>query len=296
MAIPFAGTLGVLLVIAIGGIILTGEGNGYISKHIPSSFPAYSSKIGNYVPADAVQVSYNNFTAIRGINASALQRGNYLTLAQPTWNISSLSITERVSVTLKNPNATVDITFLNGAALQGLSSALNASSAQRITIGHHDLFLTNEVSNGKLTQAWVATIPSSQAFLVSVGNYVAKNAVASVLAVYDGSGSSLLGSDSVQRLLYAANGTDRHLGLAIQNFPGAVRTGEMTLITVDRTGSRISLNYFVHFANVTLAQSQTGYFAKVYLGATRFVSFDEILAATQFQPISALHKTIIAVG
>jgi hypothetical protein len=105
-----------------------------------------------------------------------------------------------------------------------------------------------------------------------------------------------LASDSVQRLLYAANGTDRHLGLAIQNFPGAVRTGDMTLITVDKTSSKVSLNYFVHFANVTEAQSQTGYFTKVYLGATRFVTFDEILAATQFQPISALHKAIIVVG
>jgi hypothetical protein len=296
VVIAFGLTLGLLVTISVVGAVLSPTGNGVATKHIPSSFPPYSGLIGQFAPSDAVQVSYNNFTAIRLINASALQQGNYLVFTHPELNVSVTAVEQRISVTLTKPNATVDITVLDGSIFASASEIFNSSNAPRSISGSHVLFLATGILNQTTIHTWVAFVPREDALLISLGNNIPKDAIQTALSVYDDSVQSLISAQGIQRMLYAANGTAGHLGIGIQNFVGAVQTGQATLITVDRTGLSLALNYFVSFANSSQAQSQIRYFQHVYLGSEKFVSYDEILSATEYQPVSSLSKAIIVVG
>ena len=97
-------------------------------------------------------------------------------------------------------------------------------------------------------------------------------------------------------MFFTVNGTTGHLALSIQNYPGAVTSGTMTLVSVDKLGTSLALEYTVGFSSSSVAQSQVHYAMNVYLGASRFTSYDEFIQATEYQPTSALKSAIAQAG
>jgi hypothetical protein len=295
VALAFTITFGTLLLAFLAVVFLLPGGGFYVTRHIPANIPTYSGVIGQYAPSEALQVSFNNFTAIRAVNRSALMGTNYLAFQDPKINISVADIELRISVVLTKPNATVDVTVLNETVFGTVSAAFDQSSLPRTHVGGLVVFSTSEPVNGKETPASVAILPSSRAFVSSTGD-TAQDAVSAILSVYDGSTSSLLSRSDIQRMFYVMNGTTGHLALGIQDYAGAVTSGQMTFITVDKMPRSLAINYAVMFSNATFSQSEQNYFAKVYLGAQKFAQYDNVLLATESQPISALTKAIVTVG
>jgi hypothetical protein len=294
--ISFAATILVLTVLALLGYAFFPPNNGVIVRHIPPSFPQSSGIIGDFTPSDAVQVSFNNFTAVRSINSSALPVGNYLSFTKPDENVTSQSIDERVTVVLSKPNATVDITILNNAALSRLEAAFAGALTPAAQIGVHPAYSTNSLINKTVVDTWVSFVGSISALVTCYTPGAGQSALTRVLSVLDGSTPSILTIEGAQRLLYVANGTGGHLGLSIQNFAGAVTTGKMTLVTVDSHPTDLSVNHFVEFSNVTQAQSQVTYFKQVYIGSNKFESYDEVLVAIQPQSLGSIVQAIAEVG
>ena len=295
VTLSFAATVLVLTILALAGIALYPVGNGVTTKHVTGTIPSYSGLLGEFAPIDALQVSFNNLTAIRAINSTALPTGTYLTLVDPGMTVSVTSIEQRVSVAMASPNATVDITILAQGAFDDLRSALNRSLAPIAKVGPYPIYSTTAIVNKSSVQTLLAPLEGTRALLASSSVGSAKQAITKAISVFLGTRPSLLSNPDVRSLLYVANGTGGHLGVAIQNFVGVVTTGKMTLITVDDLGSILAINHFVKFANATEAGSQISYFTKVYIG-DRFESYDDILVAIRPQPLSSLVEAVAAVG
>lgn len=293
--LSFALTFGSMLLIFVIAITLLPGGVAIVTKHIPATIPTYDGVIGKYAPYDALQVSFNNFTAIRGINQSALLGQTYLTFSNPRTNITVASIESRITVVLSKPNATVDVVILSPGAFASAFSVFNQSGLQSTHVGSNVLYFASELSFGKTITGWVSMLSGSRAFVSSTGD-TAQGAVSMVLDVYDGSQSSLISKTEVQRSFYVLNGTDNHLGIAIQNYAGTVTSGKITLITIDEVSNSLAINYAVKFSNSTFASSQIGYFERAYIIAGKFVSYDDVLLARETQPLSALTKVIVLVG
>ena len=293
--LSFALTFGSLLLIFLLAITLLPGGVAIVTKHIPATIPTYDGMIGMFAPYDAVQVSFNNFTAIRGINQSALLGRTYLTFTNPRLNITVASMESRITIVLSKPNGTVDVAILDPGAFASANSMFNQSGLQSTRVGKNILYFASELSFGKTITGWVSFLSGSRALVSSTGDS-AQGAVSMVLDVYEGTQSTIINKTEVQRTLYVVNGTDNHLGIGIQNYAGTVTSGKITLITIDEVSNSLAINYAVKFSNSTFASSQIGYFEKVYNIAGKFVSYDDVLLAKETQPLSALTKAIVIVG
>jgi hypothetical protein len=296
VALSFAVTI-VGISAVVGLIIAFPPAPGNVAtKHIPASLPTYSGVIGEYAPADAVQVSFNNLTAIRTINASVLSTAAYLTFQDPALSISVPDVRSRLSIVLPKPNVTVNVAFLSETAFSTVSSGFNSSNVPRSRQGNYTFFSAAEVTSSTPVGTWVTMKQADRAFISCTGALDAFAALGRILLVRNGSASSMLDRQDVHRMFFAVNGTTGHLALGIQNYAGAVTSGTMTLISVDNLGTSLALDYTVGFNSSLMAQSQVGYTMKVYLGASRFTSYDEFVQATEYQPTSALKAAIAQAG
>jgi hypothetical protein len=296
VSISFGITLLLLSLAAVLGFALFPSGNGVIVKHITGEVPSYTGVLGEFAPSNALQVSYNNFTAVREINSTALPLGNYLNFTRPSVSVTTQSIEQRVSVVLSVPNATVDITLMDSVPLDNLQASFSASLTPAAHAGSHDLYMATALVNRTVVQTWVAFVHSPDALIFCSSSGTAEAAMSQVLSVFDGSTPSLLSNTVTGRLLDVANGTDGHLGVSIQNYAGVVTTGQMTLITIDNLNTSLSVNHFVAFSNQSEAQSQIDYFKRVYIGSEKFESYDDVLVAIQSQPLKSLVEAIGLVG
>ncbi len=295
--LAFAATLALLF----GGLLIillspSTPGNVY-TKHLPQTIPSYAGPIGRYAPADSLQVSLVNVTAVGAINGSILSNSPFLSFSDPKFRINNSDIGVRISIALNSPNATVSIAMLNAGAYRVVSLAFNSSSLPQSRVGNYILYNVAETSSGTPTPTWVTMSALDDSFLSSEGALPALDAIKTVLNVAEGSAPSILTRDDIREMLYTVNGTSNHLGLGVQNFPGAVQTAKMTLVSIDRTtSSTLTVNYVVNFADPTQAQSQIPYVMRVYLGAERFTTYDQLVQATAVQPLAALAKVIVLVG
>ena len=142
----------------------------------------------------------------------------------------------------------------------------------------------------------MTVLRDDQGIAFAEGALPAFDAMSRILGVRNGSLSSILARQDVQRLFYTVNGTANHLAIGIQNFPGAVTTGQMTLVTVDDASPLLRISNVVDFSSSQQAQAQLGYFRSVYLGSEEFVSYDEFLQALATQPVGSLQKAVALVG
>lgn len=267
-----------------------------VVKHIPQSIPSYGGIIGRYAPSDALQVSYDDLTAIRRLNITAIPNNVILELVEPKLTLNSSEANSRLTVGLSEPNATVTVALLTPSGFARASLAFDTATLPYSQVGSSKLFSVSNIARGMPTATWVTLLREDEGIAFAEGALPAFDAINRVLGVYNGSLSSILARQDVQRLFYTVNGTTNHLAIGIQDFPGAVRTGQTTLVTVDDARSFIRISNVVEFSNSEQAQAQLGYFRRVYLGSEQFTSYDEILQALQTQPLGSLQKAVALVG
>ncbi len=293
LALGFLITVGVLSLLIVGLYI---SGSGIPVLQIPIQLPEYGGLLGRYAPSNALQVSYDNLTAIRAINQSLISNKQFLNLDEPRITLNTTELTSRLTVALSRPNATVDAGFLTPDAFRRLSTAFSTTSAPSVRVGNFTLYTVVD-RHAKLVQAfWITLIPRDRGVAYSPGALPALEAVEQIIGVNNGTLSSILANQDVVRMLYTVDGTQGHLALGIQNFAGAVRTGQATLIAVDALQATAQISYVVRFLNPSQASEQTGAVKSVYLTAHLFVRYDELVKAVEIQPASNLRAAISLVG
>jgi hypothetical protein len=288
--------VGLALLVALLLYLPSLSGNGLYTKHIPSTFPTYGGIIGSYAPADVQQVSYDDFSGIRAINKSAIANATFLSLKEPKLVLSLAEVNARIGISLSQPNATVQVMFLTSSSFERASLAFNSTSLPYSKVGPSRLFSVADFSGGTPTATWLTLIQIDHAVAFSPGAIPAFDALSQVLEVQGRTRSSILSRQDVQRLFYPVDGTANHLAIGIQNFPGAVTTGQMTLVSVDQADIALKISYVVKFMDSGQAQAQAGYVKKVYLGAQEYISYDEFIQVIEAQPTASLREAIALVG
>jgi hypothetical protein len=297
VAVGFVLTVGILAALSLA---LLESNTGVTQVQVPDKLPAYSGFLQRYAPSDALQVSFDNLTAIRAVNRSAISSGQFFELDQPSVSVNTTNVGARLTVALSTPNATVTIVTLDARSFGNLSGKL-------ATAGENNSIPTDKMGNltayaaagkqaGIIQAYWLTMIPSDQALVYSPGADNALQALRHVVGVYHGSVPSILNRTDIDRMLYAVNGTQGHLALGIQNFAGAVRTANATLISVDADHQSVFISYVVRFTDATYASAQVGTVKSDYISAHQFFQFGEIVKAVETQPVSQLKVGIGLVG
>src|SRR2546426_8029851 len=250
LPISFAATILVLsATVAVLLYLRSISGLPLVVKHIPQSIPSYGGIIGRYAPSDALQVSYDDLTAIRRLNITAIPNNVILELVEPKLTLTSSEVNSRLTVGLSAPNATVTVALLTPSGFAKASSAFETTTLPFSQVGTSRLFSVSNIAGGSRAATWVTLLGDDRGIAFSEGALVAFDAMNRVLGVRNGSLSSILARLDVQRLFYTVNGTANHLAIGIQNFPGAVTTGQMTLVTVDDASPLLRISNVVDFSS-----------------------------------------------
>jgi hypothetical protein len=299
VALGFVVTVGILSLVTVA-LLEVGGGVSVTVVQMPSTLPAYSGFLGQFVPGDALQASFDNLTAIRAVNESVISTQQFFELDQPRVSVNTSSIGWRLTVGLTTPNATVNVATLDPASFDALSSSLtaagNSNAVPTQKAGNLTLYAAAGKLSGEVQAYWLTVIPGERALVYSPGANDALQAVEKVVNVYFGKAASILDQTQVDRMLYAVNGTRGHLALGIQNFPGSVRSGQATVIAVDASPTSALIDYVVRFADADSAQSQVSAVKATYISAHQFFIYDELVKAVEVQPVSQLKVAVGLVG
>jgi hypothetical protein len=297
VALGFILTLAVLSLLTLA---LLESNQGVTVVQIPDKLPTYSGFLQRYAPSDALQVSFDNLTAIRAVNKSVIASGQLFVLDTPHASVNTTDVAWRLTVALSTPNATVTVVTLDARSFGNLSDTLAAAGQSNAVptgkAGNFTAYAAAGTQSGEIQAYWLTLIPSDRALVYSPGADSALQALKHVVGVYLGTVPSILSRTDVNRMLYAVNGTQGHLALGIQNFAGSVRTANATLISVDADSKSAYISYVVRFSDATYAASQVGVVKSDYISAHQFFQFGELVKAVEVQPISQLKVGIGLVG
>jgi hypothetical protein len=295
IALGFVLTVGILSLISF---VLLESNPGVTSVQVPDKLPAYSGFLQRYAPTDALQVSFDNLTAIRAINQSVISNQPFFELDQPHVSMNAGAIGWRLTVGLSTPNATVTIVTLGSGPFGNLTASLTGAGSSIPTdrVGNVTVYAAAGTLSGEVQAYWLAIIPGDRALIFSPGANDAFQAVEHVIDVYRGTLPSILNRIDVDRMLYAVNGPSGHLALGIQNFAGSVQTGNATLISVDADHTSAFISYVVRFPDANEASAQVGAVKAVYISSHQFFQFDELVKAVEVQPVSQLKVAVGLVG
>ncbi len=265
---------------------------------VPSTLPPYTGLVGKYAPSDALQATFDNFTAIRAINSSAVENRQVIVIPDPAVKFYSNSVSSQVLVTLLGNSPQVNNTgsaaILSQQVFSNVSKAF-ASKAPSDQEGPFKLYNVTNTANGRIRNEWVTLVPPDSALLFSEGTSGAKSTLVAMLNVWQGNTPSILSLQNVTRMLYAVDGT-KHLAFSIQNFPGQARTSDMGVVAVDVSSGLVQLSNVVRFANATYASSQVQVVKAVYKYAAEFSQYEESIKAVQTFPESSLEEAVGLVG
>jgi len=295
VVLGFVVTVGILSLITLALFV---SSPGIKVVHIPDTLPTYSGLLQRYVPSDALQVSFDNLTAIRSINQSVIADQQFFELDEPSVSIGTTAVVSRLTIALTIPNATVTVATLDPAAYSSLSAALVGANSVIPTdkIGSTIVYAAAGTQSNETQAYWLSVIPGDRALVYSPGANDALQAVGRILGVYSGSVPSIMNNTEVDRMLYAVNGTEGHLALGIQNFVGAVQTGQATVISVDADQGSAITSYVVRFADASQASEQVAAVKAAYITAREFYEYDEMVKAVEIDPISQLKVAVGLVG
>ena len=293
LAIGFVAAVGVLSILTA---VLLASSPGIPVLQIPSQLPEYGGLLGKYAPSNALQVSYDNLTAIREINSTILANQPLLSLKEPHVTLNTSGMSGRLAVSLSNPNASIEAGFLGPASFRLLATVFSATSAPSSRLGDFTLYSVEGINATARQAYWITLIPKDMAVVYSPGALSALDALKQIIGVYNGSRPSILADLNTDRMLYAVNGTQGHLALGIQNFAGTVRSGQATLIAVDAALQSAQISYVVRFQDSTEAAAQTAAVKSAYIDAHQFFRYDELVKAVEIQPVSNLRVAVGVVG
>jgi hypothetical protein len=260
---------------------------------LPARIPAYQAAWARYAPEGALQVSFYNYSLIRQLNSSTLPQGTALVLVRPNASFSEDSIRALVTVEYALPNESIDVAFLDRSAFQSFSALVSGNSSAGTQPSLHFVQISQ---SGRITAGWLALVPTGGVVEFGTGFSAAQQAINSSLQASNGTINSILQSPDVTQMFYIAGGPDGHVSVGIQNFPGVVRTGQMTLIAVDAVGGQVHVSYVVKFQDDSTARSQLDYMKSSYLSAQTFTEHDQFLQAVETDPFSSLQGDMRLVG
>ena len=265
-------------------------------NHLPSKIPQYSPVWGKYVPGDFVQMGLENFSLTRPINSSVPPSNMILQLVKPRINVSSDQVTALLTVTLRVPNATVDVAFLTGPAFDSLNSLLSSQAKYSATLSGITAYFIGTVTSGggntTVTFGWLAPVEQDRSIAFAVGYEDAEVAVKAILDTANGYTPSMLSLSDVDKAIYLVGGASNHLAVGFENFPGVARTSNMTAISVDLQGGSILVSNVVGFNSTQTAVSQYRYVKSVYLTYSRFTVYDSFVDVQAIRPLSQLEDSI----
>jgi len=289
-AVSFAVVLGALV---IGSISLIYLGGQVTVNHLPSQIPSYVADWGRYVPSSFLQMGLENFTFSRSINSSVPPAGYALQLIAPDENVSSSDVSMLLTVTLAQPNETVDIAFLSPSAFASMNSSLQSREAySNMTAGGRIYFVGARMNSTAIEFGWLATVAKDSAVAFGVGYETAQSAVEEILATVDGTVPSILTLPNIDRVLYLAGGPMNHLAIGFLNFAGIVRSSNLTATVIDIAGTSLSVSNIVGFNSTQTAVSQYGYVKSVYKEFHAFTVYDEFVKVYGTLPTSQLEQAI----
>ena len=265
-------------------------------NHLPSKIPQYTAVWGKYVPSDFVQMGLENFSLTRAINSSVPPSNMILQLVQPRANVSSDQVTALLTVTLRVPNATVDVANLTSSTFDSLNSLLSSQAKYSVTLSGIKAYFVGTLSSGgantTVTFGWLAPVARDHSIAFAVGYEDAQGAVKTILDTVNGYTASMLSLSGVDKAIYLVGGASNHVAVGYEDFPGVARTSNMTTTSVDLQGGSILVSNVVGFNNTQTAVSQYGYVKSVYLTYSRFTVYDSFVDAQASRPLSQLEDSI----
>jgi len=269
-------------------------------NHLPSTLPTYSAGWASYAPSSALQFTFRNYTALRALNSTALANGTFIATQTPVASLPFSAVRTFVTVVFSTPNATVDIAFVDPSEFSVFYGIFQSRGPAPIIEGDARLYVTqvagSQSGTGGYTAGWLVAIPSSNAIGFSEGTGAARTAIESVLAVRNGSVPTILTRTDVTQMFYIAGGADTHIAFTVQNFPGLVSSGQMTLQVVDDYLSTARTSYIVKFNSTNIALAQYDFVKNEYPTSQYFAIYDQYVLSQKTQSLSELSIAVQSVG
>jgi len=294
--ISFAATILVLSAISVVAYSLSFRVPSY---SIPANLPPYGGIVGRYAPSNSLQVTFANFSAIRGYNASAVPNKQLVNLIKPSVTVHMNAVEAEILVTVLNSalriNSTGTAAVLSAGAFSNMSQALSKSGLNPVEEQGFSLYRVNDSSNGRTKTEWMTLNPGGSSVLFAEGSVDARAVVVSMLSVWQGNTPSILSLRNVTRMLYPVGGAS-HLALSIQNFTGEVLSGNGGVVAVDVVGQEVQFTHVVRFISSGAASSQVGQVQAVYRYANEFSQWEEFVKATQTYSMTNLEGAVALTG
>lgn len=296
--VSFAATIAVL---TLATIFIYYFSFGTPKYSVPSDLPPYGGVVGKYGPSTALQVTFDNFTAIRAINSSAVSNNRQLLdVLHPAIKVYVGSVSAQVLVTLLGDHPKVNnsgtAAILGQGAYASLAQAFSASGMVPVRDGQFSLYNITDDANGVMRNLWITLVQQDSAVVFAEGTSGAQTTVTRMLQVWEGQSPSILTLQNVTRMLYTVGGTN-HLALSIQTFPGQVLTSNMGVVAVDApsTGG-VEVSNVVRFANATYASSQVDRVKASYRYAGDISQYEECVKAIEAYSIGSLQQAVRLAG
>jgi hypothetical protein len=213
-------------------------------------------------------------------------------IISPKLELKNSEIKSVISIVFASPNVTLDIAFVGQTTFDRFSRTLAEQGELPVNVGDSTLYEVRVNPGPNIQLGWLAVIPRDHAIAFSAGTGSARTAITESLSVLNGGSPSILTRKDVNQMLYTVGGAAGHLGIQVQNFPGVVRTGEMTLVSVDATGGSAQVSYVVKFADSQTASSQYGAMKSAFLSSHQFTIYGNYVKAVEYQPISAVEGAV----
>jgi len=284
--------------LALSGIwaafYLSAVGTHMVVKTLPQNIPPYSSFWARYVPADVVQFGFQNFTKIRDLNSSYPFQNTLLQVVKPAENITTNDVNYFLTIVFAQPNVTLDITFLNANAYLSFQEPLVQESGFGTQVGNDTLYNLAVSSAGTNSSSgfilgWLALFPQDHAVGFAAGTSSAEQAVElSINSTANPATQSILSRTDITQSFYVAGGVANQVALGAENFPGVVRSGEMTVTSVNSSGPYLFVNNVVTFANASAAMAHYSDVTHAYLSSHKFVVYGSLVLAQEQDDLSSL--------
>ena len=255
--------------------------------HLPQTVPTYQDVWGRYVPSDVLLFGFENYTMVRSLNVSFPTFDKVLDLVTPRVSLNSKDVSSFLTIVFQTPNQTLDIAFVKHDAFSTIATLLAASGSET-RVGINSLFYVANRAPQGIEFGWLAVLRGDDAIAYAKGTANAKLVIEQSLGVSNGSSISVLTRTDLRQMLYTVDGPSGHLAIGWQNFPGAVRTGEMTLTVVDRVEQSVRTNFVVKFSDPSMAISQYGVVRSTYLSATQFTVYDSYVQVVESNTLKQL--------
>jgi len=156
----------------------------------------------------------------------------------------------------------------------------------------------SDVITGPIELGCLGLFPAQNAVAFSAGQVAGAQALDIAFDTYNSTIAQMISFTSIPQLLYTVGGPQGHYAMGIQNFPGLVNTGLLTLIAVDPLPSYAQTSFVVQFANPATAKAQLQTMKTDYLTSHDFTVYSNApyLKAVVLTKLTGLQAAVAQVG